>query len=190
MTGMSADLSRVEVLGQTIMGIMTAMGEYSSIAKSILRQNSIRSIEPDAWYPMAVCLAAVETIGERVGEHTLFVIGKRVPENVVWPPHIRAIDEVLDFIDIAYHSTHRLDGAVLYDPASGVMKEGIGHYRHQKQGPRRSVMVCDTPFPSEFDRGLILEVARQFKPDAEVSLDDTKPTRKGGALSCTYIVSW
>jgi hypothetical protein len=187
---MSADLSRAEVSGQTIMGILTAMGEYSSIAKSILRQNGIRNIEPDAWYPMGVCLAAVVTIGEKVGEHTLFVIGKRVPGNVAWPPHIREIDEVLAFIDIAYHSTHRIDGVVLYDPASGVMREGIGHYRHQKEGPRRSVMVCDTPFPSEFDRGLILEVARQFQPHAAVSLDDTKPTRKRGALSCTYIVSW
>ena len=106
------------------------------------------------------------------------------------PPEIDNIEAALASIDVAYHMNHRIQGEVLFDPATGIMKEGIGHYRYQPGGDRGGVMVCETPYPSEFDRGIITGTARRWRPTVEVTLDESKPTRKRGADSCTYLVKW
>ena len=74
--------------------------------------------------------------------------------------------------------------------ATGAMREGIGHYAFRRDGPRSGVMVCNTPYPSDFDRGIVAGVARKFRPNATVVIDETKPSRKRGAHSCSYIIAW
>jgi hypothetical protein len=89
---------------------------------------------------------------------------------------------------------HRINGEVLFNPKTGAMKEGIGHYSFEKTGPRAANMVCKNPYPCDFDRGIIESAARKFKPADSIILsvthDDSKPCRKKGHDSCTYIVTW
>ena len=55
-------------------------------------------------------------------------------------------------------------------------------------------MVCENPYPSDFDYGIIYRIVQKFRgPDSDellVMLDDSKPTRKNGADSCTYLIRW
>ncbi len=69
----------------------------------------------------------------------------------------------------------------------------IGHYQFSKTGPKQVVMTCRNPYPCEFDRGIILAIARQFQPVGavvRVQHDAAKPCRTKQGDSCTYLVSW
>jgi hypothetical protein len=70
------------------------------------------------------------------------------------------------------------------------MREGIGHYAFHRDGTRSGVMVCNTPYPSDFDRGIVTGVARRFRAHATVVMDESQPSRKRGGESCTYLVAW
>ena len=184
----------VEVNGQTVLSVVDGMGAFRSQAIKILKENGIDDPVPEKWYPQQSWLNAFRQIHEHLGEKTLHSIGKKIPENAKFPPEIDDIFKALAAIDVAYHMNHRLQGKVMFDPGTGTMTEGIGHYKAEKIDDRRVRMVCNNPYPSEFDRGIILAMAQKFMPrDAKIikaELDPDKPTRKKDADSCTYIVSW
>jgi hypothetical protein len=167
------------------------MGDFTSTALKILAQHGIKKPQPDQWYPQQNWLDAFKTIAEKIGPLTLFAIGKKIPEQVEWPPWMDTIDKALGALDLNYHLHHRINGEPLFNPETGQMTEGIGHYRFTGlKGPSSAEMVCDNPYPSEFDRGIITTLCRRFKQSSEVRLDKSKPTRTEGADSCTYLIEW
>jgi hypothetical protein len=125
-------------------------------------------------------LDSLQEISLKIGPKSLFAIGKAIPSNAQFPPDINTIEKALASIDIAYHMNH---------------KNGeIGHYKLIKAEGRTAKMVCDNPYPCDFDRGIIEAMAQKFKPAdsimAFVEHDDTQPCRKKGADSCTYLITW
>ncbi len=180
----------IEVRGGSVLALLKAIGPYAGIGKKIYADARIYSFEEDGWYPIEPYLEIFTVLKERFGEHTLFLIGRQLPDDVIWPPYVKTIEDGLASIDVAYHLNHRINGEVMCNLATGEIKEGMGNYRLVGIEGRRATMVCDTPYPSDFDRGIILTLMRKFRPLAEVTLDLTQPTRKRGAESCTYIVSW
>ncbi|HEU4408506.1 MAG TPA: hypothetical protein VFS43_24805 [Polyangiaceae bacterium] len=178
-------------MGQSVESFLSATELQTAVMRKILVQSGFppRVVSTD-WYPQARWLAALRFIAEAIGENTLLAVGKRIVDSAAWPEEVTTIDAGLASIDVAYHMNHRINGAPLFDPATGTMTEGIGHYQYCPAETRRAVMVCHNPYPSDMDRGIILAVARKFKPAAEVSLDESKPTRKRGGESCTYHVTW
>ncbi len=190
--------SGVEVNGQTVFSVVDGMGEFRSMATKILlsvgigkEENAEYGIEMGGWYSHERWLKAFEVIAREIGENTLRRIGLKIPENAQFPPWVKDIDSALQAIDIAYHMNHRRDGTVLFDPKTGKMTEGIGHYGYQRI-PDQNMIVseCRNPYPCAFDFGIISTMARKFENRATVTHDDSKPCRKKGADSCTYVVSW
>lgn len=93
--------------------------------------------------------------------------------------------------DVAYHMNHRRNGQLMFNPATGVMLEGIGHYGYKREpGERKIISVCDNPYPCKLDHGILTTVARRFQLRALVTHDDTKPCRAKGGNDCTYVVTW
>jgi hypothetical protein len=185
----------IEVNGQTILSVVRGMGVFEKLALKILKEHGIDNPQPGRWYSQQAWLDAFKEIATKIGPNTLFEIGKKIPESADWPPEIRTIEEALASIDVAYHLNHRKDGEVLFNPTTGEMREGIGHYKFEKTGEREGIMVCENPYPCDFDRGIIYAVARKFKPEGGpfhviVSHDETKPCRNKGGDSCTYIIKW
>jgi len=185
---------KVEVNGETVLSVVEGMGAFRDRAYKFLEDNGIVRPEPGKWYSQQAWLNAFKAIAQATGEYTLFNIGKKIPENAQFPPEINTIEKALGAIDVAYHMNHRIGGKVMFDPASGTMLEGIGHYGFEKTGEREIRMVCENPYPSDFDRGIIEAMALKFKPAGAgiviVKLDDSLPTRKKGADSCTYTIKW
>jgi len=86
---------------------------------------------------------------------------------------------------------HRKNGRVLFNPDSGEMSEGIGHYGYSElKGKNSIVSVCENPYPCTFDEGILISMAKKFEPSAMILHDNTKPCRRKGGDSCTYIISW
>ena len=185
---------KVEVNGQTVLSVVNGMGAFHNASLRILKENGIDNPVKDQWYPQQAWLNAFRKIHDSIGDSTLYTIGKSIPENAEFPPEIDDIYKALAAIDVAYHMNHRIGGSVMFDPATGTMLEGIGHYQYEKVSDRKVRIICNNPYPSEFDRGIITAMAEKFRPtDArslKVQLDENEPTRKKGADSCTFMVTW
>jgi len=184
----------VEVNGETVLSIVDGMGVFTDRGYRILADHGIRDPKPGQWYELQSYLNAFKAIFELTGEFTLFNIGKMIPRNAQFPPGIETIEQALSLIDVAYHMNHRIHGQPMFNPETGTMLEGIGHYTFTKTGDREGIFVCENPYPSDFDRGIAESMANRFRPDDSeyviLQLDLTKPTRKHGADSCTFNVRW
>ena len=172
----------VQVLGQTVLSVVTALANGQDTREEILSRHGIKNAEPQQWYSQEAYLNAFKEISENVGPSTLFIIGKSIPENAKFPPQIDSLEKALSAIDMAYKMNHKGGDIGYYKLVSFDKKE------------RAAVVECKNPYPSEFDRGIITTMLRKFKPaDSlrnDVILDTSKPTRIGGADSCTYKVIW
>ena len=69
----------------------------------------------------------------------------------------------------------------------------IGFYKlvEHNQEKRTLYMHCKNPYPCDFDRGIIISMARKFGTTTiKVERDANKPSRKDGADDSYYIVSY
>lgn len=184
----------VEVAGAAVLSVLDGMGSYKSLALKLLSDVGIVNPRPGFWYPQQAWLDAFRKIHDSVGESVLFAIGTKIPSNAKFPREIDGIEKALASIDVAYHMNHRIDQTPLFDPATGTMLEGIGHYGYEKTDEKRVKMVCGNPYPCDLDQGIIDAMARSFKPSGslfiKVKHDDDEPCRKKGADACTYWVTW
>jgi hypothetical protein len=188
----------IEAYGASIEAIVEAFKLFPSVALKRLvaagigtMQGKNMVVERDAWYSQEKFLSAFENIAKEVGPRALFQYGQHVPKHAPFPPSINDIHSAMGSMDAAYHMNHRKNGRVMFDPATGTMLEGIGHYGYSPvPGERKIISVCENPYPCDFDRGILTYLAVRFERLARVAHDDTKPCRRAGADSCTYIVTW
>lgn len=183
----------VEVIGQTVLSVVDGMGPFRQTALRILAEAGIPNPRPEEWYSQQKWLDAFRVLSDRIGPKTLFQIGEKIPENAIWPPHVDDVPKALASIDVAYHMNHRRFGKPLFDPKTGKTDEGIGHYRFEPVSSRRARVICDNPYPCDFDRGIVESAARKFAPkNAKITVEHTAAhsCRNSGAAFCTYDVSW
>lgn len=172
----------VEVNGQTILSVVYALPSSKETFYKILEDNKLVEIEPLEWYSQELWLNAFREIYDTLGPNTLFMIGKAIPQNAIFPENIDNLEKALSAINVAYQMNHR-GGDIGYYKL--VNYDGIA---------RVATMECRNPYPSDFDRGIIMTMLRRFLPKDSVRhnvlLDDSRETRLDGAESCTYNVTW
>lgn len=181
MAEFKAYAQRVQVNGETVLSVVDGLGVFKEQALTILKENGISDPQPGMWYSQQAWLDSFKYIAQSMGGSSLYTIGEKIPANAKFPPDIDSLGKALMAIDVAYHMNHR--------------GGEIGHYTMKRTGDRSVIMVCDNPYPCDFDRGLISAFTRRFKPKgfshfSTVSHDDSKPCRKKGANSCTYTIIW
>jgi hypothetical protein len=136
-------------------------------------------------------LLCFQQISKQLGDGLLTQIGLAIPRNAHFPEGIRDIHAAIKSVDVAYHMNHRKDGQPMFDPATGRMQEGIGHYGYEPvPGQRRIICLCETPYPCAFDQGILTAMARRFESSARVTHDDSKPCRRWRGDRCTYVITW
>jgi len=193
MTQFIAIINNVEVNRNTVLAFVNSMESGKDIRLDFLLKNGIDP-EKENWIDQQKWLNAFKDIATNLGEMNLFLIGKAIIDNATFPP-VKDLKEGLKSIDIAYHINHRLNGQTMFDPIEEKMIEGIGHYTLTEYDPdkKKAIMVCDNPYPSKFDEGIITQIVRKFKPAGAhetIKLDTSKESRKNGAESCTFLISW
>ena len=172
---MKGFMDGVEVNGQTIQSFLKAADSHRDTIVRILAENQIPDPKPGLWYPQHAWLSAFRTIAEKIGPEALYAIGRKIPESADWPAHIDSLEKALDSIDIAYHMNHR-GGA-------------IGHYLFEKKAERMGIMICNEPYPCDFDRGIIEAVASKFTTKFQLT-HQGETCRKKGDACCVYQLSW
>jgi hypothetical protein len=189
----------IQSSGHAINAIMLGFGPFTSMAAKYLLEQNIGtrdangkfSLDVEQWYPIEGFLSAFRQIAGFVGPNTLYQIGLKIPETALLPEGVTDVYSAIRANNIAYHMNHKKNGKVMYDAATGRIEPGIGDYGFEPvTGQNKIISVCNTPFPCDFDRGITLAYAKMFQPSANVELDATKPQKKKGADSSTYIVTW
>jgi len=195
---MQYDLSDVEVHGQDILSFMDALSLVPMLGERILDSEKIGTlvgkiyrIVPEEWYPLSDKIRILQGVLDTIGPSILKKVGEKIPENAIFPPDIDDIHKAIGLINIAYHMNHRKAGKIMYDAATGEITKGIGYYGYEKiEGENKIISECANPNLSEYDEGIITAMAKRFEPRVRVTLDDSKPTRRTGGNSCTFIITW
>jgi hypothetical protein len=186
----------LEVNGESVLAIIDALPAFSRRARESLKECGIVDPQPGEWYSQKGLMDALKKIAEGGGGSLLFQVGKTILSKAQMPPDIHDFTTAFALLDTAYHMNHRRNGQVMFNSENQTMLEGIGHYSFRPPAgyEKRAQVVCDNPYPCEFDHGLITFAARQFKPQeallVNVSHDDSQPCRNKGGRSCTYIINW
>jgi hypothetical protein len=148
-------------------------------------------VVPSGWVSLANWLGALDEILQSVGPSKMYEIGKQIPKNAVFPPNIVDVVSALGSVDVAYHMNHRKNGVVMFDPATGAMLDGIGHYSPTlKPQARHALVECDNPYPCDLDRGVLVALALRFERNARIEHLEESRCRKHGATKCVYKISW
>lgn len=189
----------IEASGASIGAFVQAFKLFPSVVLKRLTKYGVGKVvgrhdievDPNAWYPQESWLAAWEEIANEVGPRACYQIGRQLPKHAVFPPTVTDIYSGIASVDVAYHLNHRKYGKVMFDMATGKKMSGIGNYGYQPvPGERKIISACDNPYPCDFDRGILTEIATRFERMARVNHDDQAPCRKNGANACTYVISW
>jgi hypothetical protein len=173
----------VEVHGRTILAVADdALSRFSDAyretAFDALAANGIDDPSADEWYPQQAWLNTFEVIAAELEPHILDRLGEQIPDVAEWPTTPSSVEEGLRSIDEAYRRNHR--------------GGDIGFYRFESTGEQRGEVICENPYPCEFDRGLIRAVARRYAPvESFVFVEERGDRcRRRGDDACTYSVSW
>jgi hypothetical protein len=180
-----------EVNGQTIMSLVKGMSGFETTASNILKKHGIADLNEQGWYPQQAWLDAFREIADKIGSQTLITIGTQIVESAQWPPSVNSVESALASVDVAYHMNHRINGRVLFDPKTGVMLEGIGHYYFEKVSNNEFKVTCDNPYPCDFDKGILKGVVNKFKPTnskAEFFESSKVVCRKTGGGKCIHLI--
>ncbi len=147
--------------------------------KDLLKKHGI-TLENE-WVPLEAWLKVFEDIHKQLGKATLFILGKSVFNHFEITSNVRTLKSGLEALKNLYNSLHEGDAGTL---------ELIKFNAEE----REAIIEGKTPYPSDFERGILTELARHFAPDdaieVEVEIDDTKPTKENGAESTFYIIRW
>lgn len=166
--------AKVEVKGTGIIGTIESLGEE---AISLLKQHDLYPIELDKWYNQQAWL---DTLRELRASNFMneVAVGMKTPDFAEWPPNVQTVHDALASVNIAYQMNHR--------------GGKIGGYHYTPTGEQSGAMICDNPYPSDFDYGLIYRIVQKFSdksPNIRVARDEDNNRKKGGD-SCTYQINW
>lgn len=184
---------KIEVNKVTVMSVVNSMEKGVETRREILKKHGIDVDTSQEWFDYKKWINSFSEIEEKLGPTNLLLIGRAIIKSAKFPP-IKDLEEGLRSINIAYHMNHRKNGKAMCEGGK-ITSTGIGSYNLTGYDPieRKAVMICDNPYPSEFDRGIISQIVRKFKlagSQERVQLDETKETRKRGGKSCTFLISW
>ncbi len=193
------NLEEFEVLGSGVVAILNGMGSFKTLAQQIINECQIGlkdekgnyNLKEDAWYPLEKGIQLNQKFLEKIGPITMKNIGSKLPETAVFPPHINDIYSAIESVNFAYHMNHRKNGDVMFDVQTGRKLGGIGYYGYEKiEGQNKIISICENPYPSFVDEGILLGMAKKFQPKATIILDSSKPSRRNGGDSDTFIITW
>ncbi len=165
----------IEVSGGNILSLLAALGSFRSMGEELLAEQGVSGVVAQGWYPLQGFLAALESISRKVGPHTLFQIGRRIPDHIFLPAKLNSFEDICAAFDAAFNLNHR-----------GGDAGGIGY---QVTGSRSATIVTSTPYPCDFDRGVIQGFFQRFM-DSRVSVvhDEERACKAVGGTCCTYLV--
>ncbi len=189
----------IEISGQSVRAVMDGFNTFAVLGSAYLLDEGIgrpnprglAEVDPHGWYSQRSWLLCLQQIGKQLGDGLLMQIGAALPRCALFPEGIPDLIAALRSVDVAYHMNHRKNGRPLYEPESGRMVEGIGHYACEPVPHQRKILCqCETPHPCAFDRGLLTAMAQRYESNARLVHDYSGICRSSLGERCTYVITW
>jgi hypothetical protein len=163
------------VSGGNILALLGAMEAFRRVGEQTLEAHGISGVVAEGWYPLDAYASALRDIAERIGPKTIYRVGQDIPKHITLPPGIDTFEAVAGSFGPAFAMNHR--GA------------GVGGISHTLTGPRSARIVSGTPYPCDFDRGVIQGFfSALLKVRCVIEPDETAPCKSRGGANCTYAV--
>lgn len=163
-----------QVSGGNILSMLAAMGPFRRRGEQVLEENGITCIDGEKWYPLSAYVEAMRVIGERMGPNTLFQVGRQIPNHVQLPPGIDSFEKVLASFGQAFDMNHRgVGGTISY------------HLTSDRSGD----IVTATPYPCEFDRGVIAGFFQKLLATRVSVVHGEGGCKNEGAACCAHHVT-
>lgn len=175
--------------GKTLDMLLEAVGPFSVLREEMLATLGVPQVDVEMWFAQEQVLRTYQKVESLLGGRGLERCGRLIAKRVALPPGIDDAHSVLEKLDATFHLNHRRDGVVMFDPATGAMLEGIGHYHYERVGEREVVMRCDNPYPCRFDLGILHGFASRFADTATVR-HEPGACRAQGEAQCVYRATW
>jgi|SRR6218665_178644 len=188
-----------QVMGQNLRHLILGLGSFWLLANRFMLEENLGTsgpdglvqIDPEAWYPLVSNLRVIARVRKDFGEVAVRQSASHIPTLARFPPTVADIHSAFDALDMAYHMNHGVNGRALYCPETGVMQEGIGHFRSRSiPGQKQILCQCTTPYSCCFDEGLLLALAQRYEPSASITHLEPLRCRAHGSESCTYSILW
>lgn len=176
----------IEVSGDVIHSVTSAL-KLKFLKDKLLLKYGLSNVEKGKFYPLGDYLSLLTDVRAEMPT-SLKGIGRSIFSQAIWPPHLNSLEKVLLAIDVAYHMNHKKNGATMFNPATGAMTEGIGHYRTTKVSDKVFRIEVDNPYPCDFDIGLLEGIGDSFKAAVTVEHEGTF-CRNSGMAKCIYKIN-
>ena len=196
------DYKDYQILGSNVQVILDGFGSFTLLASKLLLEAGLGEsdeegigmvkLEPTRWYPVPPFLRAFDRIQAEFGEYTLRQSGLYIPKkaSTATDTQLKDIETAFKYLDAAYYINHAKNGVQMFNPQTGVMMEGIGHYRCRPGANKNNVIVdIDALYPCAFVGGICEGLALLFDPKAKTT-HDPKACRKKGSPVCTFSITY
>lgn len=164
-----------QYLGAALQSFVRGLSHSEALIREILAAHGLVAIDADEWYDLNTARSIYYTVGQQIGERSLYTVGLAMIDSAQFPPGITDIRSVLDSLDHAYHMNAR-------GPA-------IGHILCDFEDEHTALVTFATPFPCSLSRGVIHGCCRRFNPDAVVE-HGPGGCVDHGAGECVFHISW
>ena len=141
------------VSGRVLAAIPTAVAEMSGSFErftwQILEEAGAGPVNEHDWYAQETVLAVFAHLEATAGEQVVERVGRFLPELVDWPADATGVTEALETMDDWYRAVHRDDATITFTPT----------------GSSGGELRLATPYPSDFEAGLVRGVVFRFAAD-------------------------
>jgi hypothetical protein len=165
----------IQVSKVPLLAMLAALGTVRPIADGILKEQGVRQPMDRPQYPLQLSLDVLKAVHDKIGPNTINLVGRKIPEHLAFPEHLDTVEAALGALDYMYKANH-----------SGGPSGG---WTAEVQGDRKIRLTNSTPYPCDFDQGLVQGVAQLFDRTASVA-HEPGACRKDGAEACAYVVRW
>jgi len=167
------------VIGQTVLAFSQNL--EAEVIAPLLPKHGLGDVDPEKWYPHQAWMDVLKDVNDHFGgraSQAFVAFGKQVVENVVMPPEIQTIPDVLN----ALHAIHHLNLQNVPEDEGYVVEQlGDKHY----------MVYENTPNPSYAIYGFIWGLVARYCPDDEdfvvEIVDNPKPAETPGTA---FEIQW
>ncbi|AYA37843.1 hypothetical protein D3Y59_12790 [Hymenobacter oligotrophus] len=167
-----------QVNGATLSVVLKAF-RIPQQAQNLLKKHGLPA-NPDAnaWYSLRAWLNVLADLGKEYGSSTQYAAGLHIVEQCIWPAGLRTLPQAIESMNTALRCN--------------IQGGNIGYYRSHPIGPNEIQVECFTPAPPDYESGIIMGLARKFKPAGALRVQVTPeklPANSSAGLK-RFRVSW
>ena len=163
------------VSGGDVLSMLAATGAFRKTAELLLAEHGIADVVLGEWYPLPGYAASMHELERRVGPNAVFRIGKEIPNHIELPPSLDTFEAVAAAFGPAFKLNHR--------------NAGSGRIDYEITGPESATIVSGTPYPCEFDRGVIMGFFQKLLHVTPHYQHDNLLCKRKGSAVCVHYVS-